>query len=127
MNELQKAITASATGELYTDNDLFLRRYLFTPDFPGFSGHFPGYPIVPAIVQILTVISLAREETSLPLRLESVEDAKFLTPIRPDQEILVQYKRRQTGGKTLYDARLTVADKTAASFLIHLEPEEETE
>ena len=105
--------------------DMVARRYLFATDFPGFSGHFPGYPILPAIVQLLTVVSLAKEHTGQPLRLASVEEAKFLTPVRPNEELLVQYRIRTIGEKSLYAATLTVADKPAATFLLHLVNAEE--
>lgn len=127
MNELQRGIAASAVSDITAvEPDTVARRYRFSGDFAGFSGHFPGYPILPAVVQLLTLVSLAGEREGRPLRLAAVEDARFLTPIRPDQEVLVQYRLRPAAGKQLYDARLTVADKTAATFLIELAPPEET-
>ncbi len=121
MNELLRGIAASAVDELTTVGpDQVARRYRFPVDFAGFSGHFPGYPILPAIVQLQCVACLAGEHAGMPLRLAAVEDAKFLIPIRPDQEILIQYRLRPGAGKSLYDARLTVADKLAATFLVEL-------
>src|SRR6266567_1912292 len=121
MNELLRGIAASAVDELTTVGpDQVARRYRFSADFAGFAGHFPGYRILPAIVQLQCLACLAGEHTGTPLRLAAVEDAKFLIPIRPDQEILVQYRLRIGAGKSLYDARLIVADKLAATFLVEL-------
>ena len=125
MNELLRGIAASAVDGITTGGtDQVVRRYRFSADFAGFAGHFPGYPILPAIVQLQCVVCLAGEHTGMPLRLAAVEDAKFLLPIGPDQEILVQYRLRP-GGKSLYDARLTVADQLAATFLVELVRAEE--
>ena len=126
MNELLRGIAASAVDELTTVGpDQVARRYRFSDDFVGFAGHFPGHPILPAIVQLQCVVCLAGEHTGMPLRLAAVEDAKFLLPIGPDQEILVQYRLRPGAGKSLYDARLTVADQLAATFLVELVRAEE--
>lgn len=126
MSELLHGIAASAVDRITTVGpDQVERRYRFSIDFVGFSGHFPGYPILPAIVQLQCVACLAGEDMGIPLRLAAVEDAKFLIPIRPDQEILVQYRLRPGAEKSLYDARLTVADKLAATFLVELVRAEE--
>lgn len=122
MNELRDGIAAAAVGSLDVSGpDTAARRYRFSPDFVGFSGHFPGDPILPAIVEMRTVVSMAEEHSGKPLRLACVEFAKFLSPIRPGEEIQVRYQRRDRDGKTLYDATLSVAGKTAASFLLQLD------
>ena len=120
-SELMRGIAASAADRITTvvPNQI-ARRYRFSADFVGFSGHFPGCPILPAIVQLQCVASLAGEHAGMALRLAAVEDAKFLIPIRPDQEILVQCSLRPGAGKSLYDARLTVGDRVAATFLVEL-------
>ncbi len=88
MNALRRGIRASATGDIArTGPETVARRYRFAPDFIGFSGHFPGNPILPAIVQVCAVVSLAEEEEGKPLRLAAVRSAKFLSPIRPGEEV----------------------------------------
>ena len=125
-SELLRGIAASAVDGITTAGpDQVARRYRFSVGFVGFAGHFPGSPILPAIVQLQCVACLAGEQTGIPLRLATVEEAKFLVPIRPDQELLVQYRLRPVAGKSLYDARLTVADQIAATFLVELVRAEE--
>ena len=92
------------------------RRYLFGQNFIGFSGHFPGYPVLPAFVQVLTALSLAEEHRGYPLELASVETAKFHIQIRPEQEITVECKEKPVRGNPGCEARLMVADGLASLF-----------
>lgn len=121
MNKISQEIAAALMGAVTTD-DLGTMEgcYLFTDQFAGFAGHFPEQPILPAIVEILAVVLLVGEQTGYRQRLVAVEDAKFLNPVRPNQELLVRCKPRTIKGKLLYDARLTVGDTTTASMLIEL-------
>ena len=124
MNELRRGIRASAAGALArTGPDTVSRRYRFAPGFIGFSGHFPGNPILPAIVQVCAVISLAEEEGGKALRLAAVRSAKFLSPIRPDEEVSIRYRRRIVSGEDICDATLSVAGKTSAVFQLRLAEE----
>jgi len=121
MNKIMQEIAAASLGAVTTDDTGMLEgRYLFTDGFAGFAGHFPKHPILPAIVEILTVVSLVGEHTGCRQRLVAVEDAKFFIPVRPSQEILVRCRPRTLKGKLLYDAQLTVGDMTTASVLMEL-------
>jgi len=121
MSELRKGIDASATEALEgTGTETVARRYRFAPGFIGFSGHFPGNPILPAIAQIRAVVSLAEEEGGRALRLAAVRSAKFLAPIRPDEDVRIGYRRRVGPGRRICDATLSVAGKTVASFQLEL-------
>jgi len=125
MNDLRKGIDASATEALVgTGTETVSRRYRFSPGFIGFSGHFPGNPILPAIVQVCAVVSLAEEEGGKALRMAAVRSAKFLAPIHPDEDVWIQYRRRIDSGKDICDATLSVAGKTVAAFQLELAEEE---
>jgi 3-hydroxyacyl-[acyl-carrier-protein] dehydratase len=121
MSELRKGIDASTTEALEgTGTETVARRYRFAPGFIGFSGHFPGNPILPAIAQIRAVVSLAEEEGGRALRLAAVRSAKFLAPIRPDEDVWIRYRRRTDSGVDICDATLSVAGKTVAAFRLEL-------
>ena len=125
MNALRRGIRASAAGDIArTGPDTVVRRYRFAPGFIGFSGHFPGNPILPAIVQVCAVVALAEEECGNALRLAAVRSAKFLSPIRPDEEVAIVSRRRVVSGEDICDATLTVAGKTSAAFQLRLSEEE---
>lgn len=117
MDNLRSAIRSSASGPVReTEPGTFVRSYCFSPDFIGFSGHFPGYPILPAFIQVLMVVSLAEELKGHDLRFSSLEKAKFQNKIFPGQEIEVRFRERLIKGKMALEATLTVVDGQAASF-----------
>jgi 3-hydroxyacyl-[acyl-carrier-protein] dehydratase len=117
MNKLRQAIVSSAIGKKTEDeNNVVTRHYRFKPDFIGFQGHFPGYPILPAFVQILTAITIIEEHQNCRLELATVEKAKFHLPLLPDLEIEVTCAQRQVHGKSICEARLTVTEGLASSF-----------
>jgi 3-hydroxyacyl-[acyl-carrier-protein] dehydratase len=121
MNKVLQEIAAARLCAVTKDDAGSLEgRYLFTDRFAGFGGHFPEQPILPAIVEILTVVSLVAAGTGCRQRLVAVEGAKFLVPVRPGQEIVVRCRPRMLKGKLLYDALLTVGGTTTASLLIEL-------
>ncbi|MDD2733068.1 MAG: hypothetical protein PHF56_03940 [Desulfuromonadaceae bacterium] len=121
MNKILLGIAAAKRGGAATDAGGTLEgRYCFGDTFTGFAGHFPGHPILPAIVEILTVVSLVSEHTGCRQHLIAVEDAKFLNPVLPNQEILVRCRQRSVKGKLLYDAELTVGETITATLLIEL-------
>jgi 3-hydroxyacyl-[acyl-carrier-protein] dehydratase len=125
MNALRRGIRASAAGDIArTGPETVVRRYRFAPGFIGFSGHFPGNPILPAIVQVCAVVSLAEEECGKALRLAAVLSAKFLSPIRPDEEVSIRCRRRVDSGEDICDATLSVAGKTSAAFQLRFAEEE---
>jgi 3-hydroxyacyl-[acyl-carrier-protein] dehydratase len=123
MNKIMQGIDAAKRGTVTTDSSGTLEgRYCFGDNFAGFAGHFPGHPILPAIVEILTVVALVSEQSGCRQRLIAVEDAKFLNPVEPNQELLVHCRQRTVKGKLFYDAELTVGETTTATLLIELSP-----
>lgn len=125
MNALRRGIRASAAGDIVrTGPDTVVRSYRFAPGFIGFSGHFPGNPVLPAIVQVCAVVSLAEEEGGKPLRLEAVRSAKFHSPVRPDEEVSIRCRRRVDSGEDICDATLSVAGKPSAAFQLRVAVEE---
>lgn len=126
MNTLRQGIEAAAIrGSTSVGPDTVVRRYRFSPDFVGFSGHFPGDAILPAIVQLQAVVALAQELAGTPLRLVAVPSAKFLAPVRPGEDVEVRYRHCSTAGGNRYDATLTVADRTVSSFSLELAVEKD--
>jgi 3-hydroxyacyl-[acyl-carrier-protein] dehydratase len=119
---MKKAIEAAATIPLETDDSgAAARTFRFDPDFPGFAGHFPEYPIVPAIVQILAAQTVIEGCHGGPLRLSAVEGAKFLKQVTPGQEIRVVCRPR-AGAPMAYQAKLCAGTDTAATFMLRFEP-----
>ncbi len=119
MDKLKTAISLSAIGPAKeTEGGIFVKSYSFAPDFIGFSGHFPGYPVLPAFLQVLTALSMAEEVEGRGLTLVSIVKAKFRTEIHPDREVEVRYRERAVRGATGIEVTLSVAESLAASLLL---------
>lgn len=119
MSDLRSGIAACATGEaIEVEPCVAERRYIFPPNFAGFSGHFPGNPIFPAFVQILAASVLVEEALGHPLTLASVKRAKFLTVVGPDQEVTIRCGILETADSVTCDARLTVAEAVASTMTL---------
>lgn len=119
MNELINAVKRSALGPAQkTGPDTISGRYLFTEDFPGFSGHFPGYPILPAVVQLIAAQCVIEEHRGGEIHPASIRNAKFLQEIRPGKEITIQCTDRRIEGALGSRIEIYSEGKTAASFFM---------
>jgi 3-hydroxymyristoyl/3-hydroxydecanoyl-(acyl carrier protein) dehydratase len=52
---------------------------------PALAGHFPGQPVVPAVVLLDAVLAQIRTRADLVLR--SIPAVKFLEPVLPDERV----------------------------------------
>jgi 3-hydroxyacyl-[acyl-carrier-protein] dehydratase len=90
---------------------------------PSFPGHFPGHPILPGVLLLQRVMSLAETSFDIPLAGCRLNNIKFLSPVAPGDEIDVQLAELNIG-----DYRFTVhvvqpgavADVLACSGQLHL-------
>ncbi len=128
MNPLKQAIQASATGPMeMKDEATVARTYCFPEDFMGFSGHFPGYPILPALVQLMTGWSLLEAKQGHAVKIATIERAKFLLEIYPGQKILVQCKCTTVNGMAGGRIKIMKEDQLAASFSVTFKESKESE
>ena len=119
MNELRKEIVEAAQGEIEIKGpDKAVRRYCFPSHFAGISGHFPGYPVLPAFVQVLSALMVIEEWKNRSLQQFTIEKAKFHIEIKPDQEMTVECREYEAKGTPAVDVKLSVAEGLAASFTV---------
>ncbi|MBI4775394.1 MAG: hypothetical protein HY788_14695 [Deltaproteobacteria bacterium] len=52
-------------------------------DLPVFQGHFPGRPLLPGFLVVHLVFEYALQLVGKPLRLRSIDKARFHAPILP--------------------------------------------
>ena len=121
MNVIRKAIRQAALTSLQVDGDQACQQYRFGEDFPGFSGHFPDYPVLPAVLQSLLAQMMAEELVGRPLRCTTLQQAKFTRQVRPDELLDVTVECQPQQGGYRCKAILTVADVRAAQFVLLLE------
>lgn len=63
------------------------------PDLPYFNGHFPNTPILPAIAIIEASTHLLQRALENPqLKAKAVLNAKFMSPILPEQKLKITWK-----------------------------------
>jgi len=94
--------------------------FCFEQNFIGFSGHFPDYPILPAVLQLLLAQLLAEEVIGTPLVVDSLIRAKFTQQLRPGDQIDVQLHCKEKGGGFHCATELQVGGQRAASFTLVL-------
>lgn len=66
-------------------------------EHPSVEGHFPGNPIVPGAVlldEVLAAIECARGQPAMAWTVKSV---KFLRPVRPGDELAVEFTAAPNG------------------------------
>ncbi|PXF59028.1 MAG: hypothetical protein C4B58_04960 [Deltaproteobacteria bacterium] len=78
--------------------------YVFQPDFPCFQGHFPDQPILPGIIQMAAVRSLATKALNQQLVPTTTGRIKFRGFIQPKEQIsiTVNLKKHQTTWRAVF-------------------------
>ncbi len=71
--ELRSRLRPGADGSRWT--------VVFDPGFAGFSGHFPGNPIVPGVVLAELARVCAEERCHCPLELVEMSSCRFRRPV----------------------------------------------
>jgi 3-hydroxyacyl-[acyl-carrier-protein] dehydratase len=63
------------------------KEFVLEPNFIAFSGHFPQYPVLPAIVQLLMAELTVEEGSGQEHSMGELLQAKFLSPIIPKTRV----------------------------------------
>ncbi len=121
MNQMREAIHQAAVAPPRISAGHGRQQYRFGTNFPGFSGHFPGYPVLPAVLQSLLAQMLAEQIVGRALCFKTLQQAKFTRQVRPDEQLDVTVECRQQQGGYRCQAILTIADERAAQFVLFLE------
>lgn len=116
MNSMRQAISRSALGAANLTADNGEQSFCFTEDFPGFAGHFPGYPILPAILQTLMAQMVAEQVRGERLEFLALDRAKFTRELRPGERILVKVAFGETTELLRCAVELYCDAKSAATF-----------
>lgn len=119
--EIIRQLLAHASPAVQPAPDIWTVDYRLPRDFPGFTGHFPGNPVLPALLQVVMVRLLIEEALGVPCSLE-VRNAKFSVPIRPDALITVSVERGTPSWKAVLRIRQDGSDGTEAAATLSVIP-----
>lgn len=110
-------LQAAGPLEHAPDQGGWRQSFCFAADSAVFAGHFPGHPVLPAVVQVL-MVQVALEEIGQPAQLASVPQAKFLTPLGPDTPIMLTLSRGKREGR--WDCTLHSGETLAARMQVEV-------
>lgn len=74
-------------------------------DHSCLAGHFPGHPVVPAVVLLEHVLTALRSWRGPHWQLRRLLAAKFLLPLRPDEDFEILLRMNDTGPQSRLDWR----------------------
>ena len=80
--EIEQCMTASEKN-----GPTLTARFMFSPEFIGFQGHFPQQKVLPGACQIQCALTTIEKECGRGVTLHEIALAKFVAPVLPDQEI----------------------------------------
>ncbi len=86
LKEFYRVINTSA------DDNTINVSITINPDHKIFKGHFPDQPVVPGVVQLQIIKELLEDFFSNPLMLTKVTQIKYLVPVIPDEEVVIEVK-----------------------------------
>ena len=87
MNALTREIeTCLSQLDVRGDGELSAR-FVFPPRFAGFSGHFPGNPVLPGVCMVQAALVMLQAATRRPVSLQRLVSAKWYAPVKPGDEI----------------------------------------
>ncbi len=102
--------------------------FLFAPDAPVFAGHFPGNPVLPAVVQMALVRFVAERRVGRPLRPLSQERSRFTGMVAPDRILRVDLSLDDSGGGIGADFVLSCGgEKVARGRVVYVQAAGEEE
>lgn len=91
------------------------RSLSFAADSPFLAGHFPGNPVVPAVVILSELVGWAESELGRPV--VGVASSRFRKPLKPDEIWHVELEEESSrsaklvargGGRVAMQARLSL-------------------
>ncbi len=90
----------------------------FSADFPAFAGHFPGQPVLPAVIQLAVVRSLAADLLERSLEPVKTKRLKFKGMVGPGDLVQVRVEIKKEEDNWLASFKLAHDGKAVSSGAI---------
>ncbi len=95
MNDMNEAIKACVIKPAAKTDRGWENTYTFGPDFLGFQGHFPGNPIMPAILQIMIAREAIAEQMGHECDVLSINRAKYMKIVSSGTAVTVVWTLKE--------------------------------
>ena len=80
-----------------------LAKIVFPKCSDFFDGHFPQFPLLPAVAQVDTVIRISNKYLNSPINLKKISKIKFTLPILPDAEMSLRICSLEKEGRLNFE------------------------
>ncbi len=121
MSKLSLSIIKCMSGLSYEENGSLSADFLFPEDFLGFSGHFPGKPVLPGICKIQAAVLMLREAKKTDFSLKGIVHAKFFSPVSCNGKVHFDIKEEDiSNGELLVRVKVTGRDGKIADLHLKL-------
>ncbi len=99
-------------------NEKLIVTITLNPSHPIYSGHFPGYPVTPGVIQLLIVNEILEIQTKQNVRLVSMPQCKFITVLNPEENpvLAITMEIRQSDNQYDVNAIGTFEEKVFFKF-----------
>jgi len=126
MSQIRQALLNCQVDPATRTEAVVCQRYCLPEDFVGFAGHFPNYPIVPAVVQILMAQVVAEQHLDSSVQLCAVDRCKFHRQLKPLDLIDVYCQRKLVRNKIVIDCQLKIDDELVSGFWLVINGEDQS-
>jgi 3-hydroxymyristoyl/3-hydroxydecanoyl-(acyl carrier protein) dehydratase len=120
MKNMNEQIKACALEPAKQTERGWERTYVFGSSFTGFQGHFPGTPILPAIIQIIAVRLAISEQRQKELQITQIARTKFMKTITSDVPVTMIWSVKEQGGSLKAKCTLETQNEAASSISMTL-------
>ncbi|MCA2215091.1 3-hydroxyacyl-ACP dehydratase FabZ family protein [Jidongwangia harbinensis] len=108
-----------ATGVtlLHQDRSSAVARVRLDPGDPAFTGHYPGFPVLPGVLALEyagAALRAARPDRAWELR--EIANARFRRPIRPGDVLTISLSLADAGDRMAVQAQLSTEHGPAADL-----------
>jgi len=96
--------------------------YLLDESFPPFRGHFPGYPLLPAVASAVLAAETVRALHDEPMALARLKGGKFLKPVFPGALVEVLCEKGSEAERIVWNVRLVESGAGFARMTLAFDP-----
>lgn len=91
--------------------------FIFSADFLGFKGHFPGKPVLPGVCEIQAALLMLEEFKKKNVLLKEIAQIKFFSPVACDEKIVFKLEEKlELNGEVSVKVMVASGEKKVADI-----------